>query len=472
MRLSSKGRLRRQVDLLRQQFLQEGRLPFTDVLSSRCISRTLEEIKAPWYDRIFTPLVTLWVFLSQVLAADPSCRAAVARLIAHRVSQGLPPCSSETGAYCQARKRLPLAFFAAVARRVGQTLDARVETRWLWKGRRVYLYDGSSVAMPDTPENRAEYPLTYNQKPGTSFAVARVAAIISLSCGAILDLGICRYAGKGQSELGLLRKLWGLFREGDVMVADRLMCAYTEMVMLKQRGVDCVCRLTSHRRADFRRGKRLGKDDHLVEWRRPAKPRSIDRKTYDTLPESLTVRECRVRVEQRGFRVRSLVIATTLLDAEEFTRDDIAQIYRARWNCELDWRSIKDVLQMDVLRCKSPELVRKEVWTHVLAYNLIRTIMAQAASQAGTSPRSISFKATLQVLEAFQLLIASQAHRGLRHRESLYQEVLRAIARHRVADRPNRFEPRMAKRRPKNYVRLTKPRKQIKLEMIKRLSKI
>jgi hypothetical protein len=472
MRLSSKGRLRRQRDLLRQQFLQEGRLPFTEVLSSQCISQALEEIKAPWYDRIFTPLVTLWVFLGQVLAADPSCRAAVARLIAHRVSQGLPPCSSETGAYCQARKRLPLAFFAAVARRVGQTLDARVETQWLWKGRRVYLYDGSSVAMPDTPENRAEYPLTYNQKPGTSFAVARVAAIISLSCGAILDLGICRYAGKGQSELGLLRKLWGLFREGDVMVADRLMCAYTEMAMLKRRGIDTVCRLSSHRRADFRRGKRLGKDDHLVEWRKPAKPRSIDRKTYDTLPESLTVRECRVRVEQRGFRVRSLVIATTLLDAEEFTRDDIAQIYRARWNCELDWRSIKDVLQMDVLRCKSPELVRKEIWTHVLAYNLIRTIMAQAASQNGMTPRSISFKATLQVLEAFQPMIASQSHRGLRHRESLYQEVLRAIARHRVADRPNRFEPRMAKRRPKNYVRLTKPRKQIKLEMIKRLRKI
>jgi hypothetical protein len=158
MRLSYKGRLRRQVDLLRQQFLQEGRLPFTEVLSSQCISQALEEIKAPWYDRIFTPLVTLWVFLGQVLGADPSCRAAVARLIAHRVSQGLPPCSSETGAYCQARKRLPLAFFSAVARLVGRNLDAQVNPKWLWKGRRVYLYDGSSVAMPDTPENRGEYP--------------------------------------------------------------------------------------------------------------------------------------------------------------------------------------------------------------------------------------------------------------------------------------------------------------------------
>jgi len=472
MRCPSPRRFQRQVDLFRRQFLQEGSLPFTDVLTEESLSPALATIRVPWKDRIFTPLVTLWVFLGQVLSGDHSCRAAVARLIAHRVAQGLPACSSETGAYCQARKRLPLSFFAAVARRVGRNLDEKSDAEWLWKGRRVHLFDGSSVAMPDTPENRGEYPLTYNQRPGTGFAVARIGAVISLACGAILDLGICRYAGKGQSESGLLRQLWGLFRPGDILVADRLMCAWTEMVMLQQRGVDTVCRLTSHRTADFRRGMQLGKDDHIVLWMKPRKPRSVAREVYEALPEFLVVRECRVRVAQPGFRVRSLVVATTLLDAAEYTRDDLAQLYRARWNIELDWRSIKDVLQMDVLRCKTPELVRKEVWTHVLAYNLIHTVMAQAASQNGTSPRSISFKAALQVLEAFQPLIASQAHRGLRHRESLYQEMLRAIARHRVADRPDRFEPRMAKRRPKNYDRLTKPRKQIKLDMIKRLRKI
>ena len=236
--------------------------------------------------------------------------------------------------------------------------------------------------MPDTEENRKEYPLTYNQKPGTGFPVARIGAIISLSCGAILNLGICRYAGKGQSELGMLRKLWDVFRRGDVLVADRLMCAWTEMVMLQQRGVDCVFRLTSHRTADFRRGMRLGKDDHIVKWMKPTKPRSIDRKTYDALPEFLLVRECRIRIERPGFRVRCLVIATTLLNADEYTKDDLAQVYRARWNEELDLRSIKITMQMDLLRCKTPELVRKEIWTHVLAYNLIRTIMAQAASQA------------------------------------------------------------------------------------------
>ncbi len=206
MRHSSHGRLRQQVASLRQQFLQEGQLPFTEVLSAGCLEEAVREIKAPWKVRIFTPLVTLWVFLGQVLAADQSCRAAVARLIAHRVSGGLKPFSSETGAYCQARRRLPERFFSGMARRAGRTLDARVDPRWLWKGRRVCLFDGSTVSMPDTPENRGEYPLTYNQKPGTNFAIARIGAIISLSCGAILDLGICRYAGKGQGEVSLLRR--------------------------------------------------------------------------------------------------------------------------------------------------------------------------------------------------------------------------------------------------------------------------
>jgi hypothetical protein len=433
----------------------------------------LEEIKAPWYDRIFTPLVTLWVFLEQVLSADHSCRAAVARLIAHRVSQGLAPCSSETGAYCQARKRLPERFFSAVARLVGQNLDAQAEPGWLWKGRRVCLFDGSTVSMPDTQENRKEYPLTYNQKPGTTFALARIGAIISLSCGAILDLGICRYAGKGQGEVSLLRRLLDTLRPGDVLLGDRLMSNWLGIYLLKQRGVDTVSRLnTANRSVDFRRGTRLGEDDHLVVWKKPTSIRSVDRATYQSLPDSITVREVRFRVEQRGFRSRSIVVVTTLLDSQQVSREDLAGLYRERWNNELDLRSIQVTLQMDLLRCKTPELVRKEIWTHVLAYNLIRTVMAQAAAKAGVSPRSISFKATLQVLEAFRPLIASQAHRGAGHRATLYQPILRAIAVHRVGDRPDRFEPRMAKRRPKRYDRLTKPRREIQLQMLKSAGKI
>jgi Transposase DDE domain len=325
--------------------------------------------------------------------------------------------------------------------------------------------------MPDTPENRGEYPLTYNQKPGTGFALARIGAIISLSCGAILDLGVCRYAGKGQGEVSLLRRLWDALRPGDVLLGDSLMSNWAGIVMLQQRGVETVSRLNKAvRRADFRKGTRLGKDDHLVCWKKPTSIRSVDRETYLSLPDSITVREARFRVEQPGFRTRSIVVVTTLLDPEQVTKEDLATLYRARWNNELDLRSIKVTLQMDMLRCKTPELVRKEIWTHVLASNLIRTVMAQAAAGEGVVPRSISFKATLQVLEAFQPLIADRAHRGAGHRATLYEQVLRAIAVHRVADRPDRFEPRMVKRRPQRYDRLTRPRKEIKLQMLEKVS--
>jgi len=467
MRYSNQGRFQQQVRFLRRQFLQDGELPFTNVLSEEVVAESLTTIGPSWLDRIYTPLVTLWVFLGQVLSADHSCRAAVARLLAHLISRGESPCSAETGAYCQARKRLPEEFFSSVARQTGRALDKGVDPRWLWKSKRVYVYDGSSVSMPDTPENQGAYPQPTVQKPGLGFPLARIAAIFSLACGAVLDVGICRYAGKGQSELGMLRTLWNLFSPGDVMLADRLMCAWTEMVMLQQRGVDCVCRLTSHRKADFRRGKRLAKDDHIVKWLKPPKPRSIDRETYDKLPEFLMIRECRVRVKQPGFRIRTLIVATTLLDPVEFTRDDLAQLYRARWNAELDLRSLKETLQMDVLRCKTPEMVRKELWTHILAYNLIRTIIAQAATKHGIEPRTISFKGAVQTLKAFQPVIALQGEHNTAFRKILYGHLLDAIATHRVADRPNRYEPRRKKRRPKPYDRLMKPRSEAKRDMRK-----
>ena len=472
MQYCKRRRFQQQVGFLRRQFLQDGGLPFTDVLSEGIVSRALTAAQVVWRDRIYSPLVTLWVFLGQVLSADACCRAAVARLLAHRLSQGQSPCSAETGAYCQARKRLPEQLFSQVARQAGRALDDNAEQRWLWKRRRVYVYDGSSVSMPDTPQNQSEYPQPVCQKPGLGFPLARVAAVFSLACGAVLDLGICRYAGKGQSELGMLRNLWDMFRPGDVLLADRLMCAWTEMVMLKQRGVDSVCRLTSHRTADFRRGKRLGKGDHTVKWPKPTKPRSIGRETYDSLPEFLMVREVSVPVEQPGFRTRTIIVATTLLDAGEISKDDLGEIYRARWSAELDLRSLKETMQMDILRCKTPELVRKEMWTHILAYNLIRTVMAQAASKHDMDPRSISFKGAMQTLGAFQPVIALRGQRDRAFRVDLYQHLLDAVATHRVADRPDRFEPRRRKRRPKPYDRLMKPRHEAKRAMLKGVREI
>jgi hypothetical protein len=469
MRNSNHGWFSQQVSFLRRQFLQDRDLPFSNILSEEIVADAVEAIDVYWMDRIYSPLVTLWVFLGQVLSQDHSCRSAVARLIAHRVSRGQRPCSSETVAYCQARKRLPESLFSEVARRTGRALDGQVAPEWLWKKRRVYAFDGSTVVMPDTPANQRAYPQLYNQQPGAGFPIARIAAVFSLSCGAVLDLAIRRYSGKGQSELGMLRCLWDVFRPGDVMIADRYMCAWTEMVMLKERGVDTVVRLHVMRKADFRRGKRLSQDDHIVEWPKPQKPRSIDTKTYNTLPEFLMVRECRVHVEQPGFRSKTIIVATTLLDAE-ITKTDIAQLYRARWNAELDLRSLKITMQMDMLRCKSPELVRKEIWTHILAYNLIRTIMAQAAIRYDVEPRSISFKGAIQTLEAFQPLVAILGERNSTVRRQLYEDILAAIVVHRVANRPDRIEPRRLKRRPKKYEWLRKSRHDAKRDIINGLA--
>lgn len=471
MRDLSQGKFRQQISFLRRQFLQEGDLPFRDVLSEELVQDALAAVRVVWNDAIYTPLVTLWVFLSQVLSADHSCRSAVARLIAHRISRGQRACSSETGAYCQARKRLPEQFFADVACRVGRVLDSQVARNWLWKGRQVYMFDGTTVSMPDTQQNLKAYPKTYNQKAGQGFPLARVGALISLSCGAILNVGFCRYAGKGQGEVSLLRRMWDILRPGDVILGDSLMSNWTGIVMLKERGFELVSRLNkAHRKADFRKGKRLGPDDHIVCWQKPTSIRSVDRKTYHSLPDHVMIREVRIRIEQPGFRTKTMVVVTTLLDPEQASKENLAYLYRARWNNELDLRAIKSTMQMEFLRCKTPELVRKEVWAHVLAYNLIRTIIARAATKHEIEPRSISFKATIQTLEAFQPLIANYDSRRDSDLLSVYEQLLDAISRHRVGDRPDRFEPRLQKRRDKRYPFLRKPRATVKQQMAKRVT--
>lgn len=469
MRSSNHGRFGEQVRFLQRQFLQDGDLPFSDVLSERIVSQALTAAGVVWNDSIYQPLVTLWVFLGQVLSADHSCRAAVARLIAHRCSREQSACSAETGAYCLARKRLPEKFFSEVACQTGRALDGQVDPKWLWKGRRVTMFDGTTVSMPDTPENQQAYPQVDTQKPGLGFPIARIGTIISLSCGAVLNLGFRRYAGKGQGEVSLLRQLWDVLSRGDVLLTDCLLSTWTEMVLLQQRGIDTVSRLNkANRSADFRRGKSLGQGDHIVRWWKPCrKPCTIDRETFNALPRFLEVRELRIQVMQRGFRTRAIIVVTTLLAAETYCKRDLAQLYRLRWNHELDLRSIKITMQMGVLRCKTPELVRKEIWTHILAYNLIRTVMAQAADKHSIGPRTISFKGAIQSLEAFQPHIDYQGHRGCSFREQLYGQLLDCIATHRVADRPDRFEPRLRKRRPKHYAFLRKPRNVIKSQMAK-----
>src|SRR5947209_19857607 len=330
------------------------------------------------------------------------------------------------------------------------------------------MFVGTPVTMPDTRENQRAYPQVYNQKPGLRFPIARLGDLISLACGAVVNLGFCQYAGKGQGEVSLLRRLWDALRPGDLLLTDALMANWTNIVMLKGRGLELVGRLNkAHRTADFRRGKRLGQEDHVVRWRKPTSIRSLDRGEYNALPDFVTVRETRVRVRQPGFRTRSLVVVTTLLDPEQVTKEDLATRYRARWHHELDLRSLKSAMQMRELRCKTPELVRKEVWAHVLAYNLLRTVMAQAAARHGVAPRTISFTGAMQTLEAFQPLLEFGAAPDAASRLRLYHDLLDAIATHRVRDRPDRYEPRVKKRGRNHDGWLTKPRAEMKRKMAK-----
>lgn len=350
---------------------------------------------------------------------------------------------------------MPEAVFAECVRRTGQALETQAETHWRWKGRDVKIADGATCSMPDTPANQEAYPQSTSQEPGLGFPILRLLAVFSLATGVVLDMRFCRYAGKYQSELGMLRQLWDLFAAGDIVLTDRYLCSWFEIATLRHRGVDVVMRLHQGRNADFRRGQRLGCDDHVVEWIKPQRPDWMDKETYAALPKILVMREIRVRVPQKGFRPEEVIVVTTLLDPEEYRAEEITALYRARWNAELDLRSLKTTMQMDVLRGKTPDIVRKEIWVHALAYNLIRTVMAQAAQRFGVLPRTISFKGTMQTLLAFQPQLAFATPDAL---PRLIAALWRAIITHRVGDRPDRYEPRAVKRRPKPYKHLAQPR--------------
>jgi hypothetical protein len=307
-------------------------LLFHNVLSAEHLARIVAQEVGKTCDRIYTPLVTICTFLARVLSDDHSCRAAVARLLAWRTARGLSPCSADTGAYCKARQRLPEAILPRLVRETADDLQRDVPEGWLFHGRAVTLVDGSTLSMPDTPENQAEYPRHGNQEPGCGFPIARIVVLIALATGAVLDAAIGPRKGKLSGEGTLLRGLHGRLARGGILLGDRCFCSYFEVTLLSARGVDVVLRQNENRPVDFRSGHRLGHDDHLVAWEKPQRASWMDPGTYATIPEMVTVREVRVRVAQRGFRTRVLIVMTTLLDAGEFSHDELAALYRARWH--------------------------------------------------------------------------------------------------------------------------------------------
>ena len=434
-----------------------GNLYFASLLSEDRILEAFGLARSVWQGWIYTPAVTIWVFLSQCLSADHSCRDAVAGLIAWRLGRGLRACSADTGAYCTARDNVPETACIELMRDTGQQVDDEAPQQWRWLGHRVLDVDGSTVTMADTKENQAAYPQVPGQKAGCGFPIARIVVVFSLAVGTVLDAALGTYEGKGTGENSLFRTLHDRLREGDVVLVDRYFSSWFDAVLLQQRGVHIVVHKNKRRRTDFRTGRRLGHDDHVVCWEKPPRSPWLSKQDYAALPAALTLREVRVRVDQPGFRTREVVVVTSLLDAEKYPAEEIAKLYRRRWQAELNLRSLKTVLQMDHLRCKTPHRVRNEFHMHLVAYNLIRHVMAVAAFQAGVEPWTVSFKGALQTLNRLLPLLNTSLSTS-----HWCTALFEAIAIHVVGNRPDRVEPRVQKRRPKRYPFMNKPRKNYK----------
>jgi hypothetical protein len=440
-----------------EQARRDQELHFASLLPEQLIDKLLGAARDQWQGWVYRPAIVVWCFLAQTLSADHGCRETVAKLIAHLVSRGRKPCSPENGAYCTARDQLPEEFCHDLIGATSADVSAAVPQEWRWLGRRVCVVDGSTATMADTEENRAEYTQPPGQKRGCGFPILRFVVVFCLASGVALEMALGKYEGKQTGENSLFRSIDSVLASGDVLLADRYFSGWFDIALRTQRGIDVVVRKHQLRDTDFRRGRRLGKDDQLVTWPKPARPAWMEQSVYDALPDELTVREVRVRVDTPGFRVQELIVVTTLLDPFEVSRADLADLFRQRWQAELHLRSLKTVMQMDHLRCKAPHRVRNELRMHLVAYNLIRGVMVEAARRNHARPAQISFKGTMQTVNQF-LPVLNQQRDVLQWIEAL----LGCIASHIVGNRPDRVEPRVRKRRPKKYKLMTKPRAEYK----------
>lgn len=448
-------RLRREVWELRHRFAQGGQGVFEQVLSTEEIMEVIEASAPNHRHRHYPPLTTLRHFIEQVLSEDQACQDVVGRRLAERVGQGQSACSLNTSAYCQARQRLPQTMLDRLCRGVGERLEARLPKSWLWRGRRLVLFDGTSVSMPDTPASQRAFPQNPEQKPGLGFPVARLGGLIGLASGAVLGHVVGACEGKGSGEQTMLRELMPLLKAGDILLADALLATWWIIADVTARGADILMVQHGSRLTDFTLGEFIGVHDHLVEWQRPKRPGWMSSADYEKYPASLSVRE--MEVDNR-------ILVTTLSIAQATPRE-LDQLYAQRWNIEVDWRTIKVTMHMDILRCKTPEMVRKEISVHLLAYNLVRWSMASAAYLGEVLPRMLSFAGAKRVLAAFATQLRRCPGRRLAF---MFATVLGAIASLILPIRPGRVEPRAKKRRPKGLPLLTVPRRLARQQILER----
>jgi len=448
----------------RSLLLDKG-LPLESVLPAAEIERIFRQndgVFGETYNGIYNTAVVLWAFLSQVLADGKmrSCSAAVTRVIDFAILAGREPPSTDTSAYCRARHKLDEKALSQLVVETAAKIELAAPDEWLWCGRHAKLVDGFTAIMPDTPENQDEFPQQKSQKEGVGFPIMRACVILSLATACVIDAAFGPYAGKETGETALFRQILSSFQPADVAVFDRYYGSYFILALLILGGIDVCARLHHRRHADFRRGKRLGKYDRLITWKRPPRPKWMDEAVYETIPKTLTLRMLRYNVVQPGCRTKSITIVTTLLDARKYSKEDIAELYGLRWNVEVDILHIKQTLNLDHLRSKTPEMVRKEFWTTLLAYNLIRRIISAAAIEDGKLPRRISFTKTCVII----LTAWSNLSLGCYDQKAL-KLLLKQIASSKTPHRPGRLEPRVLKRRRHRYPLMRLPRQKLKQQL-------
>lgn len=454
-------------DVIANPFLQESGLPFASVLDAELIQRVFQEEEALFAEEdVFSTAIMLWAFLAQTLrdGKGAACAAAVADIATYMLQTGQRPPSGNTGDYCRARAKLYLPAIQRLVCESAQALEERVDPSWLWKGRHAKIVDGFTSTMPDTAANQEQFPQLSSQTPGVGFPIMRACAIVSLATACVCDVAIGPYEGKETGETALLRQILDSFNPNDIVVFDRYYCSYMMLAMLSLRGLDCCVRLHQARHSDFRRGVRLGPDDHLITWYRPACPEWMSPEQYEQIPEEMVLREVRFNVTEPGKRTETLTVITTLTDPEKYTKEDIAELYGFRWNEETDIFYIKQILNLDHLRCKTPHMIQRELWVTLLAYNLIRKLIASAAAVHDKQPRRLGFTLACQTILSAWMLFSTDTCRDA---QAMYTYILSTIAANEVANRPGRIEPRVLKRRRHRYPLMQRPRQELREKLAK-----
>ena len=456
---SNKKRTLVQIEKQKQSLLSgKADISLTNILNSERCQGILSECRE-FRDRVYTPIKTAFIFIKQVLNSDKSCKKAVFGVVAEQLSTGEKPVSTNTGPYCKARKRLPEETVHALVKEIGNAPIKNAPSKWKPFGRNLKVFDGSTSKMADTKENQKAFPQHKNQKKGAGFPITRYVVVMSLTIGTVLDYAMGAYKGKGTGESSLLKSIFSCIEKDDIALGDRYFPNFFLMTDLMKIGADGIFRGQGQRHYDFRSGERLGKNDHVVFWKKPYKPAWMTQQEYDSYPNEIQIRE---------FKVASNIYVTTFLNTKKYRKKELASIYERRWDVEINLRSIKAIMNMDMLSCKTPDMVKKEIGIHFLAYNFIRIIMAEACVFHDAIPWKISFKGTVQLLTEFMPHFLNS---GKRKNKILYSEMLALIVKNKVGDRPGRVEPRVIKQRHKPFPTLKRQRSIEKERLVKKLNK-